>query len=535
MNRRLMTIFRVIMEYESAVAINAVVCMLRRIWYLGKHLGCKYRFRFVKTLIHRLALPSFVLYRLVVGAISMGFAAVFAILILSPFVSLLGLQGKGPLTVVFDTGFLYWMYGWTSVMGCRVLGALNDMGDMKRWFWIPPAALGEIYGVWMTPFYAMGRLLPILLIQWILHVGSPLWALFWVLGLALCEWALSGLHLTVRKRTGKWLYRRLPVRLVTIPLYLGLGVLFAKGLVPGSAGLILSLVMLLPAIFGIRAIKSFDGYAELIEESRRAVEEMREKSKQRVAYNVEEKLVPEAVSLKTSGKRGYALLNSLFFLRHRKLLFGGPIIKLAILGAVGLVFNVWALLFPVYRAEMANVMYNLGSFLPFIIYLFCNDENLTRMMFLNCDRCLMRYGFYRRPKVVLRMFRQRLPRVFAVMLIPTSAILATYLAAGWILQGSVLFYWKHLLITVLLTAFFAIYPLFVYYVLQPYDIEAKVKSAPVSLMNMGVYLLCFIWMNQKISIDWYLPILAGAVLAFLLIAVVCIYRFAPRNFRLTRG
>ena len=74
-------------------------------------------------------------------------------------------------------------------------------------------------------------------------------------------------------------------------------------------------------------------------------------------------------------------------------------------------------------------------------------------------------------------------------------------------------------------------PLFLYYVFQPFTTELNVKNPFYRILNMAVYILCFICMEIRTGSMGFTLIVLGFTAAYIAVALILVYRFAPKTFR----
>ena len=238
----------------------------------------------------------------------------------------------------------------------------------------------------------------------------------------------------------------------------------------------------------------------------------------------------------TERKRGYAYFHGLFVERHSKLLVKrmkliSVILFLALLAAnaVGLYFRL--------KGEASFFGEGAVRFirtLPFIMYLMNTGEELTRAMFANCDRAMLSYNFYRKPEIILGMFKQRLKTVILVNMVP-AALLGGCLCsvnAFSIYRSDIKIYAVLVLATLSLNIFFSVHRLVIYYLFQPYTEGLELKSPAYNIANWLTYLVSYMLMNSEIS-----PmLLAGISVIFSVIyvigALILAYKLAPKRFRI---
>ena len=250
----------------------------------------------------------------------------------------------------------------------------------------------------------------------------------------------------------------------------------------------------------------------------------------------ESDLAAEDAGGRIQAMKGYAYLNGLFFLRHRRLL--NKPVKYA-LGAVGaaVLAGLAGVLFA--REVMAGLMAEFPTrFLPifvFIMYLICNTlgQRICKAMFYNCDISLLRYGWYRERKVLLRNFTIRLGQVAGRNLLVAAAICAgtalLTLAAGAPLGGGLALF---CLAVLSLAVFFSVHPLFLYYIFQPYTAQLAVKNPFFGILNWVVYFLCWMCLQIKQPTSVFTLLVVACTVAYSAVALAVVWNRAEKTFRI---
>lgn len=199
---------------------------------------------------------------------------------------------------------------------------------------------------------------------------------------------------------------------------------------------------------------------------------------------------PSATAASFQGKTGYAYLNALFFARHKRIIERPIRIRTGIGLVLGLVLTCISMFFSgeVKTGESSSF---LVYYLPTFMYLLCSYSRLTKAMYVNCDQSLLHYSFYKEKKALLEMFRLRMVSLWKLMALPTLLVLVVVFVNGLILKLPTRLLIAALLLTLANGAFFTIYPLFIYYVFQPYDSAGTITSFAPSFLNALVYMFCF--------------------------------------------
>lgn len=233
---------------------------------------------------------------------------------------------------------------------------------------------------------------------------------------------------------------------------------------------------------------------------------------------------------------GYNLLNELFFQRHRRLILKPIFVKTGILAIIFIVTLIIKFIptgvLPVDLSKVTdNLLLILIRGVPFIAYISFFNESISRIMFMNCDQSLMQYGFYRRPKDLLKMFTLRLKKLSIWNSLPFLVFIVFigiyYLLGDLTLYDSGIF----ILEFGALWIFFSIHTLFIYYVFQPYNDKYEMKSPVYFVINMVVYWACYQViqldiMSNKIAIYYII-----AAVIYSIVALILVYIFAPKTFK----
>lgn len=249
----------------------------------------------------------------------------------------------------------------------------------------------------------------------------------------------------------------------------------------------------------------------------------------------EEKLFKEEIDIDLfQEKHGYDYLNSLFFQRYRRILIRPIKTRVVIIFAVFLNILLIQLFLPESKPTIFESIKGSSPIMVIIMYLLSTGERITKAMFYNCDVSLLRYSFYRERMNILSNFTLRLKKVVFLNIIPALAIILVLIilviTSGF---SSSLISLVPLFLSILsLACFFSIHHLFMYYAIQPYTPQLKVKSPLFKFINMVVWLLSYISLQIKTtSIYFTIGVLIITVL-YIAVAMIITYRVAPRTFRL---
>lgn len=233
-------------------------------------------------------------------------------------------------------------------------------------------------------------------------------------------------------------------------------------------------------------------------------------------------------------KQGYEYLNSLFFLRHKRIIISPIKIRVIIICVVFLICMCLIMFMPNIRGTMAKFIEKSIPLFVFIMYILSTGETICMAMFYNCDVSLLRYCYYREAKVILSNFTSRLKMTVLLNIIPAIslclAIAGIIVASGSILRLISLI--PLFLCIICLSCFFSIHHLFMYYVLQPYTAELTVKSPLFRFMNVVMYLTSYICIQIKTSSYYFALGVLVITILYMAVALVLTYKVAPRTFKL---
>lgn len=243
----------------------------------------------------------------------------------------------------------------------------------------------------------------------------------------------------------------------------------------------------------------------------------------------------ELRSRKYEEKEGYDYLNAIFFERHKRIVSRAVKSRIIIILAVGLIGAV-ALLFvgEQMKQKTFEAMTQMIPVMVFVMYLESTGGRICKAMFFNCDISLLKYGYYREADAILKNFKIRLRKLLMLDAVP-AAIICGMLLLWTLLCGEILAVWKVIPLmagSLLLSAFFCLFHLFMYYITQPYTEEKTVKSPIFSVVNALVYFGCYLCLQiQTGSWLFTLGVLAVTII-FIPLSYFCVFRFAPKTFKI---
>ncbi|WP_434751028.1 hypothetical protein [Paenibacillus amylolyticus] len=238
---------------------------------------------------------------------------------------------------------------------------------------------------------------------------------------------------------------------------------------------------------------------------------------------------PHVSQKSISSPKGYKQIHQLFVTRHVNLLrlpFRRRLIAVMI---IGLVLSLLAFIFN----DHISLDY-IGRFTPVLILAMLNltvGSQICKVLFLHCDRPLMRYAFYRKHSKVHFLLRfksllsmnLKLGLLFAAVMSVPILILTEGRNIG-----SLLAIW---ILIITLAVFFSLHHLLLYYVFQPYTTELETNNPLFtianSLISLGIVVAMFLGPTLWVLTAALIVLTVG----YLFSAVPLVSNYAANNFR----
>ena len=236
----------------------------------------------------------------------------------------------------------------------------------------------------------------------------------------------------------------------------------------------------------------------------------------------------------TGNKRGYDYFNAVFIKRHRKILTNSAkkmaFFFLAVIVAIFIATQVSDKAYGTVNKWMLTYL----PYFVFIMYLINRGSTITQAMFMNCDHSMLPDRFYRQPDAILGLFKARLKTIVKINLAP-ALVIACGLPFLLFVTGGTSHPMNYLLLFVSILAmsvFFSVHHLVLYYLLQPYNVHMESKSGAYTAANWLTYLACYMFIRVRVPtlIFASLTILFSAI--YILVALILVYKYAPRYFKL---
>lgn len=315
----------------------------------------------------------------------------------------------------------------------------------------------------------------------------------------------------------------------------------------GLQGLLLA-VMFVAAVFSVRYLRVYPKYLQVARtlcSYQRVMEHQEEVEKiTSINSNLENTLDEDVVSNRIfQDKSGYEYLHAIFFERHKKIVARPSRIKAWIVEGV---FGVAAVAMVICRfvlsagqfQELGDVVWKgVNLCLPilvFIMYCCSSGEKLTQAMFFHCDASLLKYGYYRTTEAIMSSFRIRLR-----YMIRTECPFIAAFCAGVFINLMLLGRFQNMLqiiailfCIVMLSVFFSVLFLCMYYIFQPFTEAGNTTSVGYKACTIGIYLVAYSCLQIHTPPTYFAAIVLGVTIVTLVAALLLVWKLAPKTFRL---
>lgn len=532
---------RQLITMRAAIQTNVLLYYLRRFWIVGKKIPeSVYEKRELKQILAILiivsgqgaALAGKILYLAV-------FAGLPAILLSSPaaentafdhMVNILffmtGICGSGQESMIFKVT--------REKLTCLKFMRMDSVSYVRAylsWIYIP-------FFIWYLPcILVTARILGGTLME-----GFLLWAV-----LLMMRAAGEALHLKIYDKTGKVIARSMVFCWSLILVCMG----GAYG--TSAAGIVLVtpkrlfhpvVLLVLAAAGGYSLYYILKGYPHYKKKLHRTAdakwitsELIKDAGKQSAVKEVgvkEKDLHTEADGKKSRDNlRGYAYFNALFFRRHRRQILRPVYYRLAAIAILLACGGGFRIVSPQAAYAFAGRIMQSMPVLVFVMYAVTVAEKACKAMFYNCDKSMLKFGFYRKPDVILKNFKLRLKQIALYNLIVGAGICAAVMIfcriSGYPVPGAEMF--LYCIAVLMLSVFFTVHHLFMYYVFQPYSEEMNIKNPFFKAVNFIIYMICLLCFWAETG---SIAFTAGVILVtavYTAAALQLTYRYAPKTFR----
>lgn len=233
-------------------------------------------------------------------------------------------------------------------------------------------------------------------------------------------------------------------------------------------------------------------------------------------------------------KKGYDYLNAIFYERHKRLMLK-PVVTVLYVIAIAFIGGIIALTVTKYsNPNIMDVVIRIFPITIFLMYAISNGAKSTKAMFYNCDVSLLNFSFYRKHDALLQNFIIRLKMLIRLNLMPSFTISVAIYILYAMVSGNWLEYrlLPYIVAINLLSIFFSVHYMLIYYLFQPYSSSYEIKSPIYNVINFVTYVLCFSMVYVQNTPSYFVIIVAGILVVYLAVAMILVKKIAPRTFRL---
>ena len=541
MNKSLRT-FSIIQKISLAKTINGIAYFFRKIPLVGSFLGDKYRFYELKQIVF-FFYPIFALiWQIIKSALCLAIA-IGMMVYANEFISKIFhaeeiLAGKiGRLSLNEYTASLLvpcFIYLAFAIFRNMIVDNVNSIYELFTNFAFDAKEIAKAHLYYIPILRFVGRSLVFIFAFKFLADVSIIDSLAMSLAILMTELAASIFWLSYLKDKEKSIldngFIQLAIGLIlSLILYVCVSYFKIPSRATSFSFLILSIIAFIPAY---NYMKSFNSYGKIIEKAARKYQIALDT----VADNAANPLKIKEKDLGKEKVKGesFAYLNQVFFLRHRRIIRKPILIKSMIILLISLVLSAYLY---VKGFDLDGNVGEISTFLiPLTMYILLKQDNILRSMYLNCDKGLMPYGFYREGKNVLSMYKERFKSLLRIMTIPSLALAVSYLMLARFdrtigLEEKAL----SLVYIALLTLFFVSLPLMEYYLLSPFNQEGQKTGKAVILIDYLIYAAVFFILPQvtsKISYGVFLIAVSIFIICFVITSQILVYKLAPNTFKI---
>lgn len=236
---------------------------------------------------------------------------------------------------------------------------------------------------------------------------------------------------------------------------------------------------------------------------------------------------------KIESKTGYDYFNTIFFERHRDILLRAVKFISFVLIVSYVILGYLVISNKNFSLDVNNFLSNRLGWFVLIMYFINRGSIVTQAMFYNCDHAMLKYNFFRESNVIIGLFKMRLKTITKVNLLPALIISFGNIGLFMLSGGSSLVnYIGIFLFIIVLSIFFSLHYLVIYYLLQPYNQDMQMKKMSYSIVSIITYLVCY-WASKLFisSLQFSLIGLFFCIL-YIFIGLKLVENYAPRTFKI---
>lgn len=233
-----------------------------------------------------------------------------------------------------------------------------------------------------------------------------------------------------------------------------------------------------------------------------------------------------------SKKEGFAYINQIFFQRHRRILVRPIKTQLLIIAALFMV-GLAALVFkPGFHEWYIKGIEKSFSVFIFTLYVMSTGPKATKAMFYNCDISLLHYKFYKTKNAVLSTFTIRVKHLIFMNLVPAAAMGVGIILLDLFGGGNGLTLIPVTILILVISVFFSVHHLFLYYIFQPYTTDLSVKNPLFKAINFITYLFSYVCLQLEGAPIGFLVGTVAVTGIYCIVALILVYTYAPKTFQI---
>ncbi len=307
-------------------------------------------------------------------------------------------------------------------------------------------------------------------------------------------------------------------------------------ILPPSSYFLLSVVIFIFSLFSLVYLYHFNSYQKIYkkintekairsEENETAYQRQMALEIRKKDYKINEK--------KLKGKRGYDYFNTIFFLRHKVILSSSANLFSFVCFLLFGILILYALLNKEIQPEIYALIHHHFAIILIVMYFVNRGSIITQAMFYNCDRSMLTFNFYREKEVILNVFKQRLKTVSMVNLRPAFVIGLGLSILLILCSHSFSIHYLFMFLSVLmLSVFFSLHYLVIYYLLQPYNEYMEIKSFSYTIVSFFTYFLCYLAKDLTFSFPVFSILILIGTIIYIILALFLVYKFSEETFKL---
>lgn len=340
------------------------------------------------------------------------------------------------------------------------------------------------------------------------------------------------LHIYYYQHRKKLLIKNLSMDMIVKCIFVVVGITFIFILrsvtIPFWVLLIISFISLMIGVYSIWKLWQFDDYKAIflaVDKIKNLTFDSEEYEHKQDIKNVELKNKMDNHSIDNP----YDWLTELFFERFK---FESKR-RITVLWAVSIVVAIGYILWYFFNRETA-VHY--GSFamqhcsiVGIFIYQIVNSRKMIRLMFFECDSCMLRYNFYRTRKAIVFTYISRLIKMILCNFNIAIPVSLCFVLIGWLTQTSV----SELICVILfiqsVAIFAAVNYLFLYYFFEPFSKETSIIKPGFHIAEYTTMMIVWAFLGIK-NVFVMTILLIILTLIYVVVSIFVIAKYGEKRF-----